>query len=400
MTNMVGVMFRRQSSFEHKALSCHSSRRGTPSDSTQSSQLLTTTTTTTPIRRLPNVTRPSPRNVQAMFGAWFQVPKVELPPPPPQQYPKFPSPFPYLPLDILRRILHLGGLRSKDILAVAATCRPLYRCAPMAYNSLHFPLNSFTGTARGMHALLHTLQLLMETIYGGQGYPTQIFRITFFAARHDLPQSGATQVEQTDNVFAQALRDVDFILAQLFELATNLRTFVLDASEVGRVLAFPTTLSALAHDRTRAFSELALVRVCTGIAANVNAPHVPGSLDARRVTIRSEDLHLVRAFLGAPVEIRSLDFRENVATFEPWVALLNGGFHHEGHARDVERLILTCGGKNQHFEDHTEFVRLALVSTCFSVNPAPHSDHHSTSYRCSCSRGRASQRSQYPRLPS
>ncbi|EPS98895.1 hypothetical protein FOMPIDRAFT_90424 [Fomitopsis schrenkii] len=311
--------------------------------------------------------------MQALFGAFFQAPKAEPPPSSPQQHPQRLSPFPYLPLDILQRILHLGGLRSKDILAVAATCRPLYRCAPMAYNAVHFPLEASTGTAWGMHALLHTLQLLMQTICRGRGYPAQIFRITLFAARPDRPRGAATEVGHANDpygpsepaffapdLFARALRDTDLVLAQLVGLATHLRTFVLDASAAGQALAFPATLTILAHDRTRTFTELALVRVCTGVDADADVRPVQGSLRTRHVTVRSEDLHLVRAFLSAPIGIRSLDFRESVGSPEAWASLFNGGFHDGGHARDVERLILTCGGHNPYIEDHSEFVTLAL----------------------------------------
>ena len=81
--------------------------------------------------------------------------------------------------------------------------------------------------------------------------------------------------------------------------------------------------------------------------------------------MRSEDVRVVRAFLGAPVGLRELDFRESVVTLKPWLTLFDGGFHEGGYAHGVERFVLTCGGRSAAFEDHSEVVLLALVS------PAP-----------------------------
>lgn len=310
--------------------------------------------------------------MQALFGSFFTNPPFTPPQAAPTQHAQGPSLLPQLPLPILQRILHLGGLPSADILALAATCRALTHCAPLAYHSLHFPLDASAGTPRGMRALLRTLQLLMQTICSRRGHPAHIRRITLFAARAGRPQSAATppgDVEGAEDdpfalpdstLLAHALRDVDFVLAQLVALAPHLHTFVLDASAVGLALAFPATLAVLAHDRERTFAEFALVRVCS--SPFTGALPVAGGLRARRVTLRSEDAPLVRAFLGAPVGLRELDFRESIANTDPWTDLFSHGLHQSGRTRDVERLVLTCTGQNASFEDHTEFVRGALVS--------------------------------------
>ncbi|KZT64194.1 hypothetical protein DAEQUDRAFT_47765 [Daedalea quercina L-15889] len=319
-----------------------------------------------------------------MYPQPLGLPFAHVIQPPPPQQPR-PSPFPYIPIDILRRIMHIGDLRNKDILAIAAACKPLRRCAHMAYNSLHFQLDMTTGTARGMFQLQRSLTLLMRALEEGRGHPTHIFHITFFAARLSGPSVDASSsMERDESRFALegyseeylvtlALSDIDYQLSQLVspDMTPNLDTFILDASATGQLLPFPTTLEVLARDRQRRFEELGLVRVCTGWGINVppaltdnrrNFDVTAHNLQVGRITIRSEDAQLSRAFLCQPVGVHALDFRESVQSSEPWVAVFGGDLRTAASACTVKRLCLTCGGSNPQYRDHSEFVIYSLTT--------------------------------------
>ncbi|TFY64558.1 hypothetical protein EVJ58_g2539 [Rhodofomes roseus] len=283
-------------------------------------------------------------------------------------------------MDLLRRILHLGNLRNRDILSVAATCRTLQRCAPMAYNSIHFPLDATCGSMPGLLRLMDHLTLLLRTFDDNRGHPTHVFRVSLFDPR-SFPVEVSPPVEQGIDIFdalnesaemyARLLSDLDYSLAQLIDPQTtpNLRAFILDASATGQLLPFLRTLMELARDDQRPLAELGLIRVYTSAGVTVplpltnDRPTMPvRNLQVKRITIRSEDVQLSRAFLAQPVGVRALDFRESVMTSEPWEAVFGGGLRTTGSARTVKQLCLTCGGRNPEFEDHSEFVSYALAT--------------------------------------
>ncbi|KAH9922215.1 uncharacterized protein B0H18DRAFT_522738 [Fomitopsis serialis] len=283
-------------------------------------------------------------------------------------------------MDILRRVMHVGDLHSKDIFSVASTCRPLQRCAPMAYNAIHFPLDATCGTVRGLLRLTNKLTLLLQTLGENRGHPTHIFRITLFAPRSSSadvslslgPAFDASPVrEENAEVYLRLIFEFDCCLSQLVAHQTtpNLRTFILDASATGLLLPLSYTLMAFLRDERRLFKELGLVRVCTNSDTNMpspltdDMPIVPArNLQVRRITVRSEDVQLSRAFLLHPVCVRALDFRESVVSSEPWLAVFGGGLRDAGASSVVNQLCLTCGGSNPLYEDHSDFVSYALTT--------------------------------------
>ena len=158
-----------------------------------------------------------------------------------------PSTMLLLPDPVLDR-LH-GFFESHDALALSATCKQLYPRTTRAYRDLRFRLESAASPSTILARTLERMNLLLGVLRDQPRYRPKVRSIELCGPPLDFQHPPVEPSKAQWHGLALLLESLDFSLAQVIELCTDLRRFVWSNYAVGAALPASATLEALAQLR-------------------------------------------------------------------------------------------------------------------------------------------------------